>query len=92
MRAHPLLDLPADLPQQLGRQQDDRRRAVADLGVLRPRNVHQRPRRRVDDVEQLEDGRAVVGDGRVAAVVDDQLVHPARAERRRHRLGDGRAR
>ena len=34
----------------------------------------------MNDVEQLHDGGAVVGDGRAALVVDHQLVHAARAE------------
>jgi hypothetical protein len=34
----------------------------------------------VDDVEQLHDGRAIVGNRRGALVVDDELVHTARTE------------
>lgn len=92
LRVHALLDKRLHRAQQLAREEDDGRRAVADLGVLRERHVDERLGRRVHDLQQLHDGRAIVGDGDPAAVVVDELVAPARAERRAHRVGQGDAR
>ena len=54
-------------------------------------DVHQRFGGRMLHLQQLHDRRAVVADRRPPAV-GDELVHPARAERRAHRVGDGLAR
>lgn len=45
----------------------------------------------MDDVEQLHDRSPVVGDGGVALVVVDELVHAAGAERGADDVGDGGA-
>lgn len=74
LTADALLDLLLDLLQNLARQHHHRRRAVAHLGVLRARDVHQDARRRVHDVEQLHHRRAVVGDGLLAILVHQQQV------------------
>ena len=63
MWADILFDIRPDLLEQLRRQQHHARRAIADLGILRTCNVDERARSGVHDVEQLQDGRAVVGDG-----------------------------
>ncbi|KAI4382192.1 hypothetical protein MLD38_008187 [Melastoma candidum] len=45
----------------------------------------------MDDVEELHDGGAVVGDGDGALVVVDELVHAAGAEGGADDVGDGGA-
>ena len=45
----------------------------------------------MDDVEELHDGGAVVGDGDGSLVVVDELVHAARAEGGADDVGDGGA-
>ena len=45
----------------------------------------------MDDVEELHDGGAVVGDGDGALVVVDELVHAAGAECGADHVGDGGA-
>ena len=75
--------------QQLGGEDDDRGGAVAHLLVLHLRELHEDARRRVLDLELVEDRRAVVRDRHLAQVVDEHLVETDRAERRlddvRHR-------
>ena len=61
------------------------------LVVLRLGNISQRLGRRVHNVEQLDDRRAVVRDRHLLAVVNE-LVHAARAERRLQDLADRLAR
>jgi hypothetical protein len=60
---HAVLHEHLGLLEQLRREQRHRGGAVADLGVLRARDVNQRLGRGVHDVEQLQDLGAVVGDG-----------------------------
>ncbi len=62
------------------------------LRVLRLGDVHQSLGGRVDDVELLHDGRAVVGDDGLARRADDQLVHAAGTERGSDGVDDGLAR
>mmetsp|Transcript_53172 Transcript_53172/g.137548 ORF Transcript_53172/g.137548 Transcript_53172/m.137548 type:complete len:485 (-) Transcript_53172:48-1502(-) len=88
LRVDPLLNVRLRLPQELARQQHHARRAVADLGVLRHRDLDQRHRRRVDNLQQLHDGRPIIRDGHTALVVVDELVHAARAKRRAHDIDD----
>lgn len=45
----------------------------------------------MDDVEELHDGGAVVGDGDGSLVVVDELVHAARVEGGADDVGDGSA-
>lgn len=60
-----ILNKGPDLPKDLASEKDDRGRAVADLGVLGTSDVDERLRGRVDNVEELKDGGAVVRDGGV---------------------------
>ena len=92
LRVHALLDVGLALAQELAGEQHDARRAVADLGVLRHRDLHERHGGRVHDLQQLHEGRAVVGDRDGALVVVDELVHAARAERGAHDVDDRLAR
>jgi hypothetical protein len=75
-------------PQQLGRYYDDRGCAIADFLVLLLGEVDEDLARGVLDVEQREDGRAVVGHRHVADVVDHHLVETRRPERRLDDIGD----
>jgi len=50
-RVHAVLDEGLGLAQQLGRQQDHGGRAVAHLGVLRKRDIHQGLGRRVHHIQ-----------------------------------------
>ncbi|RRT37172.1 hypothetical protein B296_00046945 [Ensete ventricosum] len=43
----------------------------------------------MNDVEQLHDSGAVIGDGGVALIVVDELVHSSGAQRRANRVGHG---
>jgi hypothetical protein len=63
----------------------------AHLGVLRFGNVDECATSGVDNVQKLHDGCAVVGDGRIALVVNNELVHTARTERRAHGIHNGLA-
>lgn len=60
LRVHAVLDERLGLAQKLARQHDHRGGAVAHLGVLRARDVDERLRGRVHDIEQLHERRAVV--------------------------------
>lgn len=82
LRVHAVLDKGLGLLQQLGGEQRHRRRAVADLGVLRARNVDQRLRRGVHHVQQLQDLGAVVGDRRLRGEDGEGMRRKARAEER----------
>lgn len=55
-----ILDEALNLLEDLAGEEDNRGRAVANLGVLRARNVDKCPRGRVDNVQQFEDCRSVV--------------------------------
>lgn len=91
MWADTILNEALALPEQLRREQDDARRTVSDLRVLSARNVDERLGRRVHDLEELQNRRAVVRDGRLPVRGHDELVHPARSEGRRNGVGDGEA-
>ena len=65
-RVDPAVEQRLRLLEQRAGEHDDARRAVADLVVLRPRQVDQQAPDLVLHVHQLQDGRAVVGDGHVA--------------------------
>jgi hypothetical protein len=73
--------------QQLGGEDDDRGGAVAHLLVLHLRELHEDARRRVLDLELVENRRAVVRDRHLAQVVDEHLVETDRAERRLDHVG-----
>jgi hypothetical protein len=45
----------------------------------------------VDDVEELHDGGAVVGDGDVALIVVDEFIHTSRPQRAPHHVCNRRA-
>mmetsp|Transcript_7514 Transcript_7514/g.21450 ORF Transcript_7514/g.21450 Transcript_7514/m.21450 type:complete len:226 (+) Transcript_7514:1107-1784(+) len=83
--------------QQLGCDDDDGRRAIADLAVLEVGQLDQNLRRRMLDLELFEDRSAVVGNGHVADVVHEHLVQALRPKRglqdvrQRHDGGDIRA-
>lgn len=66
----------------MGQHTDNTRGAVADLVVLRLGHLDEQLGDLVLDLHLGEDGRAVVGDGDVAVGGDEDLVEPARAERR----------
>ena len=92
VRADAVLDKLLCLAEEFGREQHDRGGSVSDFGVLGAGDIDQGLGGGVDDVEQAEDGRAVVRDGRVAVGADDELVHAARAEGRGDGGGDAQAR
>ena len=81
LAADSLLDVLLDLLQNLSGQHNDRRGSVSDLSVLRAGNVGEDAGGGVDNVEQLHDGGAVVGDGLSAILVDQQQVTAVGAER-----------
>jgi len=83
---HALLDVRLRLAQELAREQHHARRAVAHLCILRHGDLDERDSGRVHDLQQLHDGRTIVGDGNLALVVMNQLVHPARAQRGPHHV------
>lgn len=87
-----LLDVVADLLEKLSSKEDDTGSAVSDLRVLCTCNVDESTRSRVDDVEKLENGSAVVGDLSLSSLVHDELVHAAGAERASEGLCDGETR
>jgi len=79
--------------EELGGEEHDRGGAVADFVVLRHGDIDQSARRGVDDVEQVDDGAAIVGDGHSAAIlIVDQFITSAWAQRRADDLGDRLAR
>ncbi len=84
--AHALLDELFDFLEYFARYDHDAGRPVADLCILRPRNVRQYPCRGVDDVEKFHDGRAVVGDGLSAVAVDKEEVAAIGAQGGLHRV------
>ena len=86
---HALVDEGLALLEELAGEDDHRGGAVADLGVLGLGDVDQRLGGRVDDVEELHDGCAVVGDGGLALVVHHELVHAAGPEGGADGLDDG---
>jgi len=61
------------------------------LRILRLSDVDKDFGGRVDDVKELHDGGAIVGDGDISLVIVDQLVHAARAEGGADDVGDGGA-
>ena len=61
------------------------------LGVLGAGDVDEDLGGGVDDVEELHDGGAVVGDGDAALVVVDELVHSSGPQRRPHHVRHRRA-
>jgi len=67
---------------RLSSKDDDAGGAVSHLGILRLGNVHQSLCSRMDHVQQLHDGGAVVADGGLAPGVHDQLVHASRTQGR----------
>ena len=71
--------------EQRAREHDDARRAVADLVVLRLRELDEELADLVLHLHLLEDGGAVVGDAHVAVGRLQHLVHPLRPERRAQR-------
>mmetsp|Transcript_1370 Transcript_1370/g.4189 ORF Transcript_1370/g.4189 Transcript_1370/m.4189 type:complete len:606 (+) Transcript_1370:131-1948(+) len=91
LRVQAVLDERLHLLEDLAAEEHHGRRAVANLRVLRHANLRQHARRGVNNVQQLHNRRAVVGDGDSLAVVH-QLVHAARAERRSDRVHDRAAR
>jgi len=74
--------------EQLPGQDDGRRRAVAGLLVLGLRDLDEHLRRRMFDVNLLQDRHAVVRDDDVSEAVHEHLVHAARSQSRADRIGD----
>ena len=91
MRANAILDKDLALPQEFPRQKDDGSSSVAHFRILRSGNVDESFSGGMNDFEELEDRRAVVGDGRFAVRADDEFVHSARTEGGGDRAGDGEA-
>ena len=58
------------------------------LGVLRLGDIDQGASSRVHNLQQVEDGGPVIGDGALAPGVHDQLVHAPRAESGAHSVTD----
>ena len=67
---------------------DDGGGSVSDFGVLTLCDVDERLCGRMNDVQELHDGSAVVGNRRRSTPVDHQLVHAARSERRSDSVDD----
>src|SRR2546427_373244 len=78
--------------QELAREDDRTRRAVADLVVLSLRDLHEHLRGRVLDLDLLEDRHPVVRDRHVAKGIDEHLVHALRTQSRLDRICDGACR
>lgn len=70
---------------------DGREKNVSYLGVLGLGDVDEDLGGGVEDVEELHDGGAVVGDGDGAVGVVDELVHAAGAQGGADHVGDGGA-
>src|SRR2546427_1794115 len=81
-----LVDQVLRLLEQLSRQDDGRRGAVAGFLVLGLRDLDEHLGRGVFDVNLLEDRDAVVGDDDVPEAVHEHLVHSAGAQGRAHRI------
>ena len=64
-----LVDELLGLAKQFSRQDSDSRRAITDLFVLGTRDVDEDLGGRVVDVDRLEDGCTIVGDGDLLARV-----------------------
>ncbi|KAI3475615.1 hypothetical protein L1887_62957 [Cichorium endivia] len=84
-----VLDQLVGATEELGGDDDDRGGAVADLLVLLLCELDEDAACGLVDLEEREDGGAVVGDGDVANVVDEHLVEADGAERRLDDVGDG---
>jgi hypothetical protein len=84
--ADTLLDVAANLLQKLCRKKHNTSRAISNLGVLGAGDVDQTFSRRMDDVKELQDGRAVVRDLRLSSLIDNEFVHAARAQSARERF------
>ena len=89
--ADSVLDEALALSEQLCSEEDDARRAVSNLRVLRARNVDERLGSGVHDLEELENRRTIVRDRGLPVSGHNELVHPTRSEGRRNRVGDGEA-
>jgi hypothetical protein len=80
MRADALFDICSNFFEKLGGKEHDAGCSVSDLCILCAGDVDEGAGCGMDDVKQLEDGRAIVCDLCVSAVGDDELVHAAGAE------------
>lgn len=58
-----------------------------NLRILAFGNVNERFASRMDHINRLENGGAVVGNGGLAAFDDDELVHSARSQRGSNGIG-----
>jgi hypothetical protein len=91
MRANAVLNERLRLAHKLRRKKHHTSRPVSNLSILRPRDIDERLGSGMHDIEEFEDRRAVVGDGRLTVGSDDELVHAAGTEGRGDGLGDGEA-
>lgn len=91
MRANTVLNERLRFTHKLRRKKHHTSRPVSNLSVLRPRDIDERLRSGMHNIEEFEDRRAVVGDGRLTVGTDDELVHSAGTEGRGDGLGDGEA-
>ena len=66
--------------------QSDRIKIARGWWRLWGTHLDERDSGRVHDLQQLHDGRTIVGDGNLALVIMNQLVHPARAQRGPHHV------
>src|SRR3989454_36329 len=81
-----LVDQVLRLLEQLSRQDDGRRGAVAGFLVLGLRDLDEHLGRGVFDVNLLEDRDAIVRDDDVSEAVHEHLIHSAGAQGRAHRI------
>src|SRR5712692_9220814 len=81
-----LVDEVLRLLEQLPRQDDGGRGAVAGFLVLGLRDLDEHLRRGVFDINLLEDRDAIVGDDDVPEAVHEHLIHSAGAQGRAHRI------
>ena len=70
--------------EELSSKDDNRGGTITYLTVLDLRELDQNFSGRVLNLELLEDGGAIIGDGHVADVVDEHLVEALRSERGLH--------
>ena len=75
LRGDAVFDVSSDFLEELRSEQSDRGCAITDFGILGTRDIDEGLAGGVDDVEESEDRRTIVGDGDVTLCVDDQLVH-----------------
>ena len=87
--ADTLLYEPSDLLEHLSREKYDAGGTIPDFSVLCTSDVDEALGGRVNDLEEFEDGGAVVCDLSFTTLVDDELVHPSRTQSGSQGVCDG---